>query len=79
LKSFLKIATNEIHHVQRSQHKSFFSWGCMILSLFLCGWEECNFLLNMTKMNFSKCLTGLVVGFNKKRLNVDEQNLYDDC
>jgi hypothetical protein len=25
LKSFLKIATNEIHHVQRSQHKSFFS------------------------------------------------------
>jgi len=51
----------------------------MILSFFLCGWEERNFLLNMTKMKFSKCLAGLMVVSNKKRLNVDEQNLYDDC
>jgi hypothetical protein len=51
----------------------------MILSLFLCGWEKHKVLLNMSKMNFSKCLAGLVVGSNKKRLNIDEQNLYENC
>jgi len=30
-------------------------------------------------MIFSKCLACSVVGSNKKILNVDEQNLYDDC
>jgi hypothetical protein len=50
----------------------------MILSLFLCGWEEHKVLLNMTKMSFSKCLASLVVGSNKKRLNINEQNLYDN-
>lgn len=80
LKTFLKIATSKIHHVLKSQCKSFFSWSCIVLSLFLCGWEEHKVLLNVTKMNFSESLGGLAVGSNiKKLLNIDEQSLYVDC